>query len=118
LWLPDHNSHKKGDAQFHGNLLFLFDHKYRIFEYEGHLSDTESAKVLLSWESKSDSSKTPFCILFTDCSLDLVRILSYYNVRWNIETGYRYFKELLGFDQYQLLSHKGNERYWFLRTIF
>jgi IS4 transposase len=42
--------------------------------------------------------ETTFCILCTDCSLDLVRILSYYNVRWNIETGYRYFKELLGFD--------------------
>jgi hypothetical protein len=27
---------------------------------------------------------------------------TFYYVRWNIETGYRYFKELLGFDQYQL----------------
>jgi SRSO17 transposase len=92
-------------------------HKYRIFEYEGHLSDTESAKVLLSWERKFDSSKTPFCILCTDCSLDLVTILSYYNVRWNIETGYRYFKDLLGFDQYQLLSHKGIERYWCIEFL-
>nr|WP_263325082.1 transposase [Neobacillus sp. Marseille-Q6967] len=47
----------------------------------------------------------------------LNRILQYYNVRWNIETGYRYFKELLGFDQYQLLSMKGIERFWFLEFL-
>ncbi|MFZ3590467.1 IS701 family transposase [Bacillus sp. DJP31] len=92
-------------------------HDYKIYTYEGHLSDTESAKVLLSWENEFDSSKTPFCILCTDSSLDLVTILSYYNVRWNIETGYRYFKDLLGFDEYQLLSNKGIERFWCIEFL-
>jgi hypothetical protein len=94
------------------------DHKYKLFVYVGHLSDTESAKVLLlSWKGEFNSSKTPFCILCTDCSLDLVTILRYYNVRWSIETGYRYFKDLLGFDEYQLLSHKGIERYWCIEFL-
>ncbi|MBU9721268.1 MULTISPECIES: IS701 family transposase [Bacillaceae] len=93
------------------------DHSYKIYTYEGNLNDTEYAKVLLSWEDKFDSSKTPFCILCTDSSLDLVTILRYYNVRWNIETGYRYFKELLGFDEYQLLSRKGIERFWTIEFI-
>ncbi|HET7578980.1 MAG TPA: hypothetical protein VFK33_06840 [Bacillales bacterium] len=53
------------------------------------------------------TSQTPFCILCTDISLNVVIILRYYNVRWHIETGYRYFKDLLGFDQYQMLSYKG-----------
>ncbi|MDV2887665.1 hypothetical protein RYX45_21075, partial [Alkalihalophilus pseudofirmus] len=44
-------------------------------------------------------------------------ILRYYEVRWNIETGYRYFKVLLGFDPYQLLSHKGIERFWCLQFL-
>lgn len=92
-------------------------HDYKIYPYEGKLSDVENAKILLSWENGFDSSKTPFCILCTDGSLDLVTILRYYDVRWNIETGYRYFKELLGFDQYQLLSYKAIERYWCLQFL-
>ncbi|WP_413375719.1 IS701 family transposase [Alkalihalobacillus sp. 1P02AB] len=87
-------------------------HTYKIYTDEGNLSDTECAKVLLSWENKFDSRKKPFCLLCTDSSLNLVTILCYYQVRWNIETGYRYFKELLGFDEYQLLSRKGIERFW------
>lgn len=92
-------------------------HTYKIYTYEGNLSDTEYAKVLLSWENVFDSSKTPFCLLCTDSSLNVVTILSYYNVRWNIETGYRYFKELLGFDEYQLLSRKGIERFWCIEFL-
>ncbi len=73
----------------------------------------ENVKVLLSWkEEYTPSSKPQVCLLCTDKSLDLVTIQRYYHVRWNIETGYRYFKELLGFDQYQLLSFKGIERFW------
>ncbi|WP_407946424.1 hypothetical protein [Paenibacillus alkaliterrae] len=66
---------------------------------------------------KFDGSRTPFCILCTDRSLDLVTILSYYRVRWHIETGYRYFKELLGFDQNQLLLLKGIERFWTIQFL-
>lgn len=92
-------------------------HYYKMYPYEGKLSDIENAKILLSWEDEFDSSKTPFCILCTDSSLNLVTILRYYNVRWNIETGYRFFKDLLGFDQYQLLSYKGIERFWCMQFL-
>lgn len=92
-------------------------HQYKIYSYEGNLSDTENATILVSWEDKYDSKKKPFCLLCTDSSLDLVTILRYYEVRWNIETGYRYFKDLLGFDHYQLLSYKGIERYWCLQFL-
>jgi hypothetical protein len=57
------------------------DHRYKLFVYEGHLSDTESAKVLLSWEGEFISSKTPFCILCTDCSLDLVTNLNSFHTK-------------------------------------
>jgi hypothetical protein len=46
-----------------------------------------------------------------------VTIQRFYHVRWNIETGYRYFKELLGFDQYQLLSFVGIERFWAIQFL-
>jgi IS4 transposase len=66
----------------------------------------ENVKALLSWKDEyADSSKPQVCLLCTDLSLDLVTIQRYYHVRWNIETGYRYFKELLGFDQYLSYFH-------------
>lgn len=91
--------------------------RYKIYSYEGNLSDTENATILISWQNKYDVKAKAFCLLCTDSSLDLVTILRYYEVRWNIETGYRYFKELLGFDHYQLLSHKGIERFWCLQFL-
>jgi hypothetical protein len=90
---------------------------YWVYQYEGPLAEIENVKVLLSWENEFSSSKTPFCILCTDHSLDLVTILRYYQVRWNVETGYRFFKEMLGFDQYQLLSYKAIQRFWAIQFL-
>lgn len=90
---------------------------YWMYEYEGPLADIDNVKVLLSWEDEFDSSKSPFCILCTDKSLDLVTILRYYDVRWSIETGYRYFKELLGFDHYQLQSFHAIQRFWAIQFL-
>ncbi|XID92062.1 transposase [Paenibacillaceae bacterium WGS1546] len=76
---------------------------FRVYEYECPLSEMENVKALLSWKDDYTDLSTPqVCLLCTDVSLDPVTILRYYHVRWNIETGYRYFKELLGFAQYQL----------------
>lgn len=92
--------------------------QYWVYEYEGPLADIENVKVLLSWkEEYTVSSKPEVCLLCTDKSLDLVTIQRYYHVRWNIETGYRYFKELLGFDQYQLLSFVGIRRFWAIQFL-
>lgn len=35
-------------------------HRYKIYSYEGNLSDTENATNLVSWEDKYDSKKKPF----------------------------------------------------------
>jgi SRSO17 transposase len=91
---------------------------YWIYDYEGPLSEMENVKALLSWKDEyADSSKPQVCLLCTDLSLDLVTIQRYYHVRWNIETGYRYFKELLGFDHYQLLSFEGIQRFWAIQYL-
>jgi SRSO17 transposase len=91
--------------------------QYRVYEYEGPVADMENVKVLLSWENGFVPTQKPFCILCTDHRLDLVTILRYYHVRWNIETGFRYLKELLGFDQYQLRSFYAIQRYWTLQYL-
>jgi hypothetical protein len=90
---------------------------YDIYPYEGRLSDVKHLKLLLRWEKGRAVGEPSLCILSTDCSLDFVTIQEYYDVRWNIETGYRFFKDLLGFDQYQLLSTKGIERFWELEFL-
>jgi SRSO17 transposase len=91
---------------------------YWVYPYEGPVSEIENVKLLLSWKDVyTASSKPQVCLLCTDLSLDLVTIQQYYHVRWNIETGYRYFKELLGFDQYQLLSFHGIQRFWAIQFL-
>jgi SRSO17 transposase len=90
---------------------------YRIYTYEGPVAEMENVKLLLSWEDKFYAKKEPFCILCTDKSLDLVTILDYYRFRWNIETGYRYLKDLLGFDQYQMRSFQAIKRYWAIQFL-
>ncbi|PUA34786.1 hypothetical protein C8Z91_33460 [Paenibacillus elgii] len=91
---------------------------YRVYTYERPVSEIENVRLLLSWKDDyTTSSKPQVCLLCTDPSLDLVTIQRYYHVRRNIETGYRYFKELLGFDQYQLLSFMGIQRFWAIQFL-
>ena len=93
------------------------DRKYKIYEYEGQLSDIENVKALLCWEDGFSPDKTPFCILCTDGALDVVTVLRHYLVRWNIETGYRYFKDMLGFDHYQMHTYQAIERFWTIQYL-
>ncbi|MEW6524695.1 MAG: transposase [Bacillota bacterium] len=44
-------------------------------------------------------------------ALDAQRLLTHYSHRWPIETFHRNAKQLLGFDDYQLRSTSGVERY-------
>ncbi|UAC46949.1 IS701 family transposase [Bacillus aquiflavi] len=93
------------------------DRHYKVYKCKEYCGETEKSTILLSWKDKCDGGKKPFCLLCTDNSLDLVTILQYYDVRWNIETGYRYLKDLLGFNDYQLLSRKGIERFWCMQFL-
>jgi IS4 transposase len=89
-----------------------------VYSYEGSVSEIENVKLLISWKNEyTELSEPQVCLLCTDLSLDPVTIQRYYHVRWNIESGYRFFKELLGFDQYQLLSFFGIQRFWAMQFL-
>ncbi|WP_059172006.1 hypothetical protein [Bacillus sp. FJAT-27445] len=60
--------------------------------------------------------ENPFSLLSTDISLDVLTF-HYYNIRWEIELAYRYFKEMMGFDHYHLLSLKAIHRYWTIQYL-
>lgn len=62
-----------------------------IYVYEGQLSDIETSKFCCA--GKADS------------------IPRHYLFRWNNETGYRCFKDMLGFDPYQMQSYQAIKRF-------
>lgn len=83
-----------------------------VYRYEGAVKGIENIVVLMSWIDEFDSSKTPFYIVSTDISLSSERIIEYYGHRWEIEVSFRYQKERLGLDNYEMRSLKGIERFW------
>lgn len=85
--------------------------KYYVYRYEGKVNDLENTVILLSW-TKEDLSDQPIFIISTDVNLDDKAMISYYQNRWDIETGYRYHKTSLGLDEYQVESLKSIDRFW------
>ncbi len=83
-----------------------------MYRYEGAVKGIENIVVLMSWIDEFDSNKTPFYLVTTDTSLSSERIIEYYSHRWEIEVSFRYQKERLGLDNYEMRSLKGIERFW------
>ena len=87
------------------------DDTYYIYRYEGKINDLENAVILICWSKKNLSDKPAF-IVSTDVSLATSTILEYYQNRWDIEVSYRYHKNSLGFDEYQVESLTSIKRFW------
>jgi len=87
------------------------DDTYYVYRYEGKINDLENAVILMCW-SKKDLSDKPAFIVSTDVSLTTSTILEYYQNRWDIEVSYRYHKNSLGFDEYQVESLTSIKRFW------
>lgn len=83
-----------------------------VYRYEGPIKDLENVVVLISWIDNFDSEKKPFYLVNTDTSLATKDIIDYYSYRWEIEVSFRYQKERLGLDNYEMRSLKGIERFW------
>lgn len=72
--------------------------EYRVYRYEGKVASFHNAVLLISYEATKDGFNNPVRILCTDIDLSTETILTYYSVRWTIETSYQYLKENLGFN--------------------
>ena len=86
--------------------------KHYVYRHEGHIKGIENAVILISWIDEFNEDKTPFYLICTDTSLSNKEIFEYYKNRWEIETSFRYQKDRLGLDQYEMRSLKGIERFW------
>jgi IS4 transposase len=80
---------------------------YRLYRYEGALSDIFDTVVLFCWKAGQPmTSKHLRCFLSTNTELSDQIILEYYTKRWSIENYFRQTEETLGFDHIE----SGNER--------
>ena len=52
-----------------------------------------------------------FCVFTTDLTLEIPKIIEYYQQRWQIETAFRDAKQHFGFDAYRLKSRKSINRF-------
>ena len=94
------------------NVVTVKGRTHYVYRYEGAVKGIENIVVLMSWIDKFDSSKSPFYLVSTDVSLSSKKIIEYYGHRWEIEVSFRYQKERLGLDNYEMRSLKGIERFW------
>lgn len=89
--------------------------KYKVYRYEGKMNGLENAVILITWDNASNSE--PKYFLCSDVSLDSKTIMEYYSKRCEIETSFRYLKDRLGFDRYQMRSMKAIKRFWLVQYI-
>lgn len=87
------------------------DATYYVYRYEGKINGLENTVILICW-SEADLSDNPTFIVSTDVSLTTSTIIGYYQNRWDIEVSYRYHKNSLGFDEYQVESLTSIKRFW------
>lgn len=101
------------------DLMTINNNSYRVYRYEGCLSDIDNATVLLLW--KADDEFIPSnmkCFLSTDIDLSNFDILSYYQNRWSIELYLKNIKQYLGFGEYQMRKSKAINRYLLLQLTY
>lgn len=94
------------------------NHSYYVYRYEGNLNGLDAAVVLISYPKEAFlNPKALRVFISTDCSLGTQEILNHYVERWSIEVFFRSSKNKLAFDQYQIRSFKGIQRYWLLMSL-
>jgi len=98
------------------DLVTVKEKQYKVYRYEGKMNDLENAVILITWDVSSPNSE-PKYLLSSDVSLDSQTIMEYYSKRWEIETSFRYLKDRLGFDHYQMRSIKAIKRFWLVQYI-
>ena len=83
----------------------------------GNLNGIENAAVLLNYPKDAfHSPKALRAFISADVSLRTGEILKKYVERWPIEVFFRQSKNKLAFDQYQIRSSNGIQRYWLLMS--
>ena len=97
------------------DLVTIGFESYHVYRYEGALNDIDVGIVLFCWPADEAINTSGMrCFLSTDTELTNEAILTYYSVRWRIETYFQQVKGQLGFQGVQVRSKRAILRYWLL----
>ena len=75
------------------------------------MCDAEVRLVVIRTRPKVSKPYRYFCVFTTDLTLEIPKIIEYYQQRWQIETAFRDAKEHFGFDAYRSKSRKSINRF-------
>ncbi len=75
------------------------------------MCDAEVRLVVIRNRPKVSKPYRYFCVFTTDLTLEIPKIIEYYQQRWQIETAFRDAKQHFGFDAYRLKSRKSINRF-------
>ncbi len=75
------------------------------------MCDVEVRLVVIRNRPKPSKPYRYFCVFTTDLTLEIPKIVEYYQQRWQIETSFRDVKQHFGFDAYRVKSRKSINRF-------
>ena len=75
------------------------------------MCDAEVRLVVIRNRPKISKPYRYFCVFTTDLTLEIPKIVVYYQQRWQIETAFRDVKQHFGFDAYRSKSRKSINRF-------
>ena len=75
------------------------------------MCDAEVRLVVIRNCPKASKPYRYFCVFTTDLTLEIPKIIKYYQQRWQIETAFRDVKQHFGFDAYRSKSRKSINRF-------
>ena len=75
------------------------------------MCDADVRLVVIRTRPKVSKPYRYFCVFTTDLTLEIPKIIEYYQHRWQIETAFRDTKQHFSFDAYRLKSRKSINRF-------
>ena len=85
---------------------------YWVFTKVVHVCSLGKVRFVISYDNKALKGAPTFFVTNRK-DWEPIKILSSYELRWNIETFYRDAKQHLGLEAYQLRNGKGIKRHWY-----
>ena len=75
------------------------------------MCDADVRLVVIRSRPKASKPYRYFCVFTTDLTLEIPKIIEYYQQRWQIETAFRDTKQHFGFDTYRVKSRRSINRF-------
>lgn len=114
---------KRGRPRKYGDRLDIRRLRYTLMDIEGRsysiaskvvrtkMCDADVRLVVIRSRPKASKPYRYFCVFTTNLTLEIPKIIEYYQQRWQIETAFRDAKQHFGFDAHRLKSRKSINRF-------